>query len=45
MKVRFDLMALHWEKDVDPQRVRELYMKRAGIKADMLLASIDYRSR
>lgn len=45
MKLRIDLMGLHWDKDVDPQQVRDLFMKQAEIKADMLLGSIDYMKR
>ncbi|TVM17194.1 hypothetical protein DPQ33_10420 [Oceanidesulfovibrio indonesiensis] len=45
MKLRIDMLGMRWEDDVDPQQVRDLFVKQAEIKADMLLASMDYMKR
>lgn len=42
MKLRIELASVNWEEKVDAQKVKELFVKRAEAKADMLMACLTY---
>lgn len=42
MKLQIGLASLRWDKDVDPQKVKDLFVKMADAKADMFLAGRQY---
>jgi hypothetical protein len=42
MKLQIGLAALRWDKEIDPQQVKDLFVKKAEAKAEMFLTSLDY---
>jgi hypothetical protein len=42
MKLQIELAALRWDKEIDSQKVKELFIKKAEAKAEMLLAGLEY---
>lgn len=44
MKLQIGLATLRRDKDVDPQQVKDLFMKKAEAQAEMFLAGSEYQS-
>ena len=42
MKLQIELAGLRWDKEIDPQQVKNLFVKKAEAKAEMFLASLAY---
>jgi len=42
MKLRIDLAGLRWDKEIDPQKVKELFAKKGEVKAEMFLTGLEY---
>lgn len=42
MKLQIGLAALRWDKEIDPQQVKDLFMKKAEAQADKFLAGRRY---
>lgn len=42
MKLQMELASLDWDKEMDPQKVKSLFVKEAEAKAEMFLTSSDY---
>lgn len=42
MKLRIELASLRWDKEVDAQQVKTLFVKKAEAKAEMFLAGLSY---
>jgi len=42
MKLQIELASLSWDKEVNPQQVKEVFVKEAEAKAEMFLTSLDY---
>jgi len=42
MKLQIDLASLSWDKEIDPQQVKNLFIKEAEAKADLLLSGLEY---
>jgi hypothetical protein len=42
MKLQIELAGLSWDKEVNPQQVKEVFVKEAEAKAEMFLTSLDY---
>lgn len=45
MKLRIELAAIRWDQEVDPQKVKDLFVRRAEAKAELFLGSLDYLKR
>lgn len=41
-KLQIELAGLRWDKEIDPQKVKDLFVKKAEAKAEMFLTSLDY---
>jgi Spy/CpxP family protein refolding chaperone len=42
MKLQIELAALRWDTEIDPQKVKDLFVKKAEAKAEMFLAGLAY---
>ena len=42
MKLQIELAGLRWDQEVNPQQVKEVFVKEAEAKAEMFLTSLDY---
>ena len=42
MKLQIELAGLRWDQEVNPQLVKEVFVKEAEAKAEMFLTSLDY---
>jgi hypothetical protein len=42
MKLQIELTGLRWDQEVNPQQVKEVFVKEAEAKAEMFLMSLDY---
>ena len=42
MKLRIKLAGLRWDTEIDHQKVKELFIKKAEAKAEMFLTGLDY---
>jgi len=42
MKLRIELAAIRWDQEVDPQKVKDLFVRRAEAGAELFLGSLDY---
>ena len=42
MKLQIELAGQSWDKEVNPQQVKEVFVKEAEAKAEMFLTSLDY---
>ncbi len=42
MKLQIELAGLSWDQEVNPQQVKEVFVKEAEAKAEMFLTSLDY---
>ncbi|MCF8063008.1 MAG: hypothetical protein K9M82_10865 [Deltaproteobacteria bacterium] len=42
MKLRIKLAAIPWDREVDPQKVKDLFVRRAEANAELFLVSLDY---
>lgn len=42
MKLQIELAGLRWDKEIDPQKVKDLFVKKAEANAEMFLTSLDY---
>jgi hypothetical protein len=42
MKLQIELAGLRWDQQVNPQQVKEAFVKEAEAKAEMFLTSLDY---
>jgi len=42
MKLQIELASLLWDKEIDPQKVKGLFVKKAKANAEMFLTSLDY---
>lgn len=42
MKLQIGLASLRWDKEIDPQQVKDLFMKKAEAQAEMFLAGRRY---
>ncbi len=42
MKLRIELAAVPWDREVDPQKVKDLFVRRAEANAELFLVSLDY---
>lgn len=43
MKLQIELAGLRWDKEIDPQQVKALFVKKAETKAEMFLAGLAYQ--
>ncbi len=42
MKLRIDMAGLRWDKDLDPEKVKGVFVKKAEVKAEMFLSCMSY---
>ena len=42
MKLQIELAGLRWDQEINPQQVKEVFVKEAEAKAEMFLTSLDY---
>ncbi|MCF8105354.1 MAG: Spy/CpxP family protein refolding chaperone [Desulfohalobiaceae bacterium] len=42
MKLRIKLATMKWDQTIDPQQVKDLFIKKAEARAEMFLAGVDY---
>ncbi len=42
MKIRIKLATIKWGQTIDPQQVKDLFVKMAEARAEMFLAGVDY---
>ena len=42
MKLQIELAAMKWDKEINPQKVKEVFAEEAEAKAEMFLTSLDY---
>lgn len=42
MKLRIELTSQRWDEEINPQQVKDLFVKKGEAKAEMFLASLDY---
>lgn len=42
MKLQIELAGMRWDDPVEPQKVKELFARRAEVKAELFLAALDY---
>lgn len=42
MKLKIDMAGLRWDKDLDPKRVKDVFVKKAEVKAEMFLSCMSY---
>jgi len=42
MKLQIELAGLRWDKKIDPQQVKDLFVKKAEAKAEMFLVGLEY---
>ncbi|MBI4774694.1 MAG: hypothetical protein HY788_11030 [Deltaproteobacteria bacterium] len=42
MKLKIELAGLRWDKEIDPQKVKDLFVKKGEVKAEMFLSNLEY---
>ena len=42
MKLQIELAGLRWDKEIEPQKIKDLFVKKAEANAEMFLTSLEY---